>query len=435
MRCCLPIVRCCCVTLVFGSTIAWSQEQLGTKEDLTKAFTKDSPRLTKLFSGEEQATNADKKLADAAAQWYIYRITHLTWPMLTHEKVQGDFNSLANTSATRNNRAFINLFGPALVASMKEVLSANKTYPTTVVHAGMMFPTMARFKQDNISDYLVGLAQDDKTDDVTRLFALKALRELLPVDALDEESDLDKKTLAKKARDIKHIETLTKYIERPVKADGMHPEEVAAVRFLRREAIIALANAEAPAVAALKKVGKVEGAVAPALLRVLANNLEPTPSLPEKIEAAIGLCKMKYWNTRDDKKLKHAHMPDYQPEVAVYFVGKALSEFISEYKRDYENFGPGKGRERVPARIPFRADAKRFEAALIDLSNNAKGSSAKALAEELKQKATPILKGIYNYQINLGDDQQFRDTFVTAKLRPKTGYVFKTLKLPEVPLD
>ena len=99
MRYCLRIVCCGVVALLFGLATAGAQDQLGTKEELTKVFSRDSARWNKLFAGEEQATAGDKKIAEAAAQWYIYRITHRSWPMLTHEKVQAEFNSLANTAA------------------------------------------------------------------------------------------------------------------------------------------------------------------------------------------------------------------------------------------------------------------------------------------------------------------------------------------------
>src|SRR5207244_1546371 len=102
-------------------------------------------------------------------------------------------------------------------------------------------------------------------------------------------------------------------------------EEQMAVRFIRREAIIALAQAGAPAVSAVpdkvaKKAPNPVGLVAPTLLKVLAGNLQPPPSSHEKIEAAIGLCNM-----------KHPNMPEYNPGLATYLIGQMILDLSAEY--------------------------------------------------------------------------------------------------------
>ena len=442
---------CGCLLLLLGVALAPSaglaQGQIGDMDTLLKAYDRDIPRRKELFKGEAAATGAgDKKIAEACAKWFIYRITHqsvvISPPVLA--KVHFDFNvvvgDLMAAESRKTNRAFVNMFGVALVECMKDVLKENASgKPHVYVNACMMMPAMAKLKQNDVGDYLVSLVNDPKATEVARLHALKGLKEFLPVDSLDDDIIALKGATVigpKKARDVKYVDTLTKYIETPVKVDKMTPEEAAAVNFVRREAIISLASAEAPAVAAIKKTGKIEGGVAPTLLRVIAGNLEPAPTLPEKIEAALGLCKMRYWNPNGSAKIKNAHQDEYQAELANFLVGKTLDELIGAYKADFENFGLKATGRKLP-RIPFKVEAKRFEAALTEMAKNAETSPASANAEKLKKEAMPILlkmaKGVTGSYENVDNDQIFRQKVVPA-MRPKTGYVFKTLKTAEIQL-
>jgi hypothetical protein len=194
-------------------------------------------RRDKLFSGEEPAAADDtsaKKIAEAAANWYIYRLTHVTEDKLV---VQKEFSAeivkmMEKTfdKKDRNNRVFINMLGPALVSSMKEVLARDiKTDQATVINGAMMLPTMAKLKQDQVSDYLIELVKvSNNTHDAVRLYALKALKEAMPI-TIQPGNDLDLKDTAqndKRKRDTEVVEALTNYIERPADIAGMSAEEV-----------------------------------------------------------------------------------------------------------------------------------------------------------------------------------------------------------------
>jgi hypothetical protein len=441
------LLPCRCFVLLFGVLLTpaavLAQGQLGDWDSLSKAYDQNEARRKDLFKGDVGAAGAgDKKIAEASARWFIYRISH-TSVLIDQAKlarVHKEFNDIVKNvlmepKAQATNRAFVNMFGVALVQSMKDVLEQNASgRPQAYVHACMMLPTMAKLKQGDVGDYLVSLMSDPKGSDVARLHAVKALREYLPVDSLDANGNYDladKNVIAKKARDVKYVDALVKYVETPVKVDGMSSEEAAAVNYLRREAIITLASTEAPAVATLKKVGKIEGGVAPTLMRVCAGNLEPAPMLQEKIEAAIGLCKMRYWNPNFSSKIKNAHQDEYQAELAAYLVGKTLDEFIGAYKADFENF-TAKGAARRLPRTAFRLEAKRLDAALTEIANYSEGAPAAGNAQKLKKEAAPVLTSISKHE-NLNNDLIFRNKVVPS-LRPKTGYVFKSLKTAEITL-
>jgi len=435
---CLPIIRCFWPFLGLGivlgtAAVGWSQGQLGgTKDSLQKAFKENAGRRDKLFSGEEPAAADDtsaKKIAEAAANWYIYRLTHVTEDKLV---VQKDFSAeivkiMEKTfdKKDRNNRVFINMFGPALVSSMKEVLARDiKTDQATVINGAMMLPTMAKLKQDQVSDYLIELVKVSNTHDAVRLYALKGLKEAMPI-TIQPGDDLDLKDTAqndKRKRDAKLVDALTKYIEHPFNVKGRSAEEVDAVRFIRREAIFTLAHAGAPAVLAVnKKQAKkdiLQGAVAPTLLKVLAGrDIKPPPSLQEKIEAALGLC-----------ALKHPNMPDYNPSLATYLIGRTIVDLVDDYNRDLANIGVlGKNR-RLPY-IAYRTDARRLGDALTEFAKHANTPQTKIL----KDLAQPVLASMTKFTqtdpyLPPANSVDLRKHVSTT--RPKTGDVFKTLSKP-----
>ena len=387
---------------LFGRT----QEQLAAKEDLKRAFDASEARLKQLISGEEPATKADKKHADAAAQWYLYRFTikHHVTPTATlpnpvdklHKDLESKVTDLMRKDYVKNNAEFRKLFGIALVESMKSVLGTRdiKAEPSTVIHVAQMLPDMARLKQDEVSAYLCELAKDEKNP-VMQLYAVKAIKETMPVVLQPDPDDFAgvNQHNARKARDIKNVDTLRQFIERPVDTKGMTSEEIKAVIFLRREAIISLALAGSPAVVAIpnkKMAVPPEGAAAHTLLNVLAGTLQPPATVSEKVEAALGLCNMKYPN-----------MPEYEPQIAIYFIAKALDEFAVDYSKDWVNFTAAGANKKLPY-LAYMGDAKRLKAGLKELSANTPNPHSKA-AKELEAAALPVLEKISKYSSLQGE--------------------------------
>ena len=220
---------------------------------------------------------------------------------------------------------------------------------------------------------------------------------------------------------------MTKYVERPIKTDNMSPDEIAALKFLRREAIVSLAAAGTPAVYAftkppVKDLPPDAGHVAPTLLKVLIKGaIHPEPTIQEKIEAALGLCAMEYTN-----------MPEYQPDAAIYLVGLTVVEFSREYSKDWSNFSVEKGK-KAPY-VAWKTDAKRFQAGLAQLKDNARGSPAAAKsATELQFRAKFLLDKMEKY-LDV-EPARLQDCITqVAKMRPKDGKVFKTLSVPALTL-
>ena len=233
---------------------------------------------------------------------------------------------------------------------------------------------------------------------------------------------------AKRKSDANLVDTLRKYVEddvnRSVKGKSLTPEELAAVRFMRREAIVVLAHAGSPAVLVLKKGGVLQGPVAPTLMKVLVKGeLDPPPSLQEKIEAALGLCAMKYPN-----------MDEYDPSVATYLVGRTLLEFIDDYSRELAAIaavGPGK---KVPY-IAYRTDARRFHDGLTELAKtNTKAALDLKAAGQLALAKLNNAKDVIPYP-GLDNVAPFRQLIQSPAFRPKDGKVFRNVKGPVIPLD
>ena len=326
------------------------------------------PLREQLFSGEIAAnpkTKSHQVIAQASAEYFILRVAQKTE---NSDKLQKDFlaniNKIMDKKVEKKNVEFRKLYGPALVGTMSDLLARDiKDDPSTTIHVALMLPIMARLKQEQVSAYLTKLVEGSQTHDAVRVHALKALKDTMPIEPQQElfpqgNWDFkDKEQNAKRAHDIRNVEMLTKYIERTVKSENMTRDELATLRFLRREAIASLAAAGMPAVFAFtkppaKEAPKDAGHIAPTLLKVLIKGaIQPEPNLHEKIEAALGLCAMDYTN-----------MPEYQPEPAIYLVGLTLVDFAREYNQDLANFVIEKGK-KAPY-VAWKTDAKRFQAGL-----------------------------------------------------------------------
>jgi hypothetical protein len=439
------VLSFCAALLVAASSPAWAQPNV-SKDALKKAYNEVDTRRRSLNTGAESAGKGDDKVAEAVAQWHVYRVTFKFERIeQAHVEFQRELNDILDKKNASRKAAYINLLGPAFVNTMKHVFDSTdiKLEPSVVIYAAQLLPMIAKLKQDNVSNYLVELIENPKTHDVVRLHALKAMKEVMPVrtqldmvlwNANNEKEDFgDKAQNAKRKQDASMVDALTKYIERS--APNMQGDDLATLRFLRREAIIALAAAGAPAVTAHPKAPRrpLDGLVAPTLMKVLTKNgLQPPTSMNEKIEAAIGLCNLEYpW------------MPEYRPELAVYLVGHTLVDFTNQYNKELPLISTDLLKGRQPPTIGFKADGKRLELALTKMELNTKpdgkystasNPAATKMVAELRAKAKVQMDAIGLYRTT--DAARLEDlTRWVENNRPKTGYPFKTLKSPEIPLD
>lgn len=412
---------------------AMAQAQpIGVKNALEDAYKATKTRRVLLNDGAEAATDKDKAIANAVAEWYVYRLTHRGENLLlAQSEFTKELTPLLDKKNEKVKRKYADMLGAALVDAMKNVLARDITKdPQMTVHAAQMLSTMAKLRQDKVSAFLIELIEDKKTHDAVRLHAIKALKEAMPVRIQQEvlplgfEDYKDKDQNDRRKHDARNVDALAKYIERPIKVDNLTQDDVATLRFLRREAIVALASAGAPAVTATpnKQAPRpLDGPVAPTLMLVIskASSISPPPGLQEKVEAALGLCGM-----------EHPFMPEYNSDLAVYFVGLTLIEFSKDYNKDWNNFAFVGGKGKQLPYLGWKSDAKRFQAGLKSMEDNTKKSAA---AVALKNDAKGILDKIATYNpVEVAVIQDFEAA--VARLRPKSNVAFKTVKSAPIPL-
>lgn len=393
-------------------------QQLTNNEEL-KAFNAVEFQFRSAVMAGQQPAN--DKQCELASKFYVLRVTlveNASDPKKMNKVLEDFENLLAPVQANAKiNRDAVGKLAPHLVNRFKEVfaldINANRL---ALVNAAIMLPQLAKFRHDDIGDYLATLVGDPKLHDAIRVHAAKGLREYFPARPflkLDLNQPNTKQMEARRDREIKRVDALLKFIVRPMPATITDPYEIEGLRYMRREAVTTLAMAGVPAVSALK--GKIDGPVAVGLIKVLAKKVEPEPSVAERVEAAIGVCHFT------------KYVEEYDPKIGVYLVGEAISDMLGEYKKDMANIQL-KGKERKPTYFAWRILAKRLEFALGDLGANTKGSKDVKLtqdAQALDALTRPMLKSIAN-----GDpiDREVEFRAMVQKMRPNTKTLFKSDK-------
>jgi hypothetical protein len=287
-----------------------------------------------------------------------------------------------------------------------------------------VLPQFARMKDEAFAEYMVEILTDHEAakgklpnkHDLIKMYAARALREYLPVVAIDpDQTELGPQAAKRKAREMAYVDALTKFIERPG-MDKLADDEKAAMRFVRREVIETLAQTKAPSI--VSGTAKIEGPIVPTLLKVLSpkGGLDLAPDLSERLEAAIGVCQM---------NLKYAG--EYQGELGLHLVAMFVADFARAYNQDFSETGPD---TKKPRRWEWRVQSKRLEEALKDMTKNAKGQPYAAKAKELEDYASvklfPPMYAKNQTQVNQNDINLFGDE--AKKLRPRTMQVYRTVK-------
>jgi hypothetical protein len=170
-------------------------------------------------------------------------------------------------------------------------------------------------------------------------------------------------------------------------------------RFIRAEAIRALGQIALPFVPETpgvqdKKKGKVLAPVAYALMRVLVDGddgLYPPPSLIEKVEAALGLCRINA-NAKVEEEGKNPSR--YNDEISVVLVGDALVHFIKQYQNDPGASPLAKASAKIPPMLPWKIYSKLLLRGLDEFSKNLASAKAKQNLAKIVDNVKPDLEKI-----------------------------------------
>jgi hypothetical protein len=233
-----------------------------------------------------------------------------------------------------------------------------------------------------------------------RLYALRGLRELLAQNP----------PVLGKERLPAVVAALTEALDHKPGFDPKvtAPEEVDGFRYVRREAVRALAQVKDPS-------GGGPGKPALALLRVVdADGLTPEPRVDERLEAAIGLAHMRPADKNDKK---------YQPGYVVFHIGQMLDAFALAVQQDRQAASAAS----APKRLPWQSYAARLADALRVLRDESKEDAylTKVIPECLK-----VLKAIEDNAADISAQPllQFLNQNPPPSDRPIKGLESSTLK-------
>lgn len=368
----------------------------------------------KLRDGNIDWQAAHQPLLEKAARWYVNRVTYVeyqkkafdaTSSMTVNDIIADAYRQIpevkkqANKQVERDRqKKYLLEFGKALTAAIDEVLK--NPMPIARVNAARILARLGEAGQEESADYMLKVLEDKDQIDAVKLYALRGLKELLA--ALGRLKDAD--------REAKVLQGLIEFIKRPATfPKGTAADEVEAFRYVRREAIRALAQGRVPAV-----VQKKEIVAMPALelLRVLSKDgITPEPSLSEQFEAALGLCKMQ-------SKLHK----DYQPDYVAQHLGYFLNDFMTRYNDD---------RTKPIRSDAWKIQAVRLQQALDELRDDKKEDIYVAsLVTRAKSQLSKIEADNVSQPNTVGD--------WVKKTAPKGTSLFKgddksTVKLPTPP--
>jgi hypothetical protein len=308
-------------------------------EALRNERSKAGETLTKLMKGEEIVADAKNKqheeLADLAARLATYYFTEadVAKPGKINDLYIRFENDLLNIAKGKpNTKALAPMYGRRIVFRAKEVLDSSKI-PLVQVNITRVLARLAeQGVGETTEDVVLRLSEGGGADlaDVllaavghknegVKYYALRGLRNLF--------------ALPKQATPLvppEKVETcalaLTDFIQRKNGFLGTPSrDELEGFRVLRREAIKALAQTHVPSL----KDRKVLPALV--LLKVVANDgIDPAPRIDERVEAAIGVARMR---SEADK--------EYRPEYAAQQLGLFVVSFGNLYNnRSSEELKP-----------------------------------------------------------------------------------------------
>ncbi len=410
---------------VFAARVG-AQKQLASLKELEAERSKHYPDLSRFKSGQEKPVAADKDKLDAEAKYLVYRFSAQPpifsdpnslkpLPIQGMQKYQKEFTDFIvqmvdSPDTWKKTGDFRRQFSPLLAQRFKDVLNEDfQENRITIINCAPMLPHAARLKDEAIGDYLADILRG-KAHDAVKLYAARGLRELFPVAVVNADAVLAAADVKRKDREVKYVDALVGFAQRPG-GDKLSEPEQNAIRYLRREAIESLAHTQAPLVVADK--AKVEGPIAPLLLRVLSpkGGLDPAPNLAERVEAAIGVCQM-----------KNLEAANYNAELGVYLVAKLVNDFADAFNKDLVEI-----RANKPPQMHWKVHSKRLELALKDLVKNVKNLPVEKKTQQMAGDATILIKSMQTYnQVNQNGLQRF--STMAATLRPASNEVYRGYK-------
>jgi hypothetical protein len=354
-----------------GDNVRLNAPQLAAAEKNTFA---------ELLSGKIAVDESHKDLLKRQSQYLVYPVTDeliqfkqtipetgRTLKQVLDEAFKNIAVPTPRAPLNDNQVKFMREFGKAMVAAIKDVLSNER--PIARVNAAIIMAKLGESGIDDLADPMCEIIAGPNYDDAVKNYALTGLANLFIAKGEDRVKD--------EAREGRCVQTLITFMHRkpPFDPNTRTPEEVEALRYVRREAIRALGETHVPATG---KGRQIEAKPAFELLQIVANtaDLQPPPSLAERVEAAIGVAQMqrRCWPENNE----------YQPEYAGYFIGKLVAEFAQEYDKE-------RGQKGATA-TDWKYLAYRLAGALAEMKKEAVGKWPKL--DGVLDRSIAVLNGV-----------------------------------------
>jgi hypothetical protein len=351
-----------------------------------------SGRITEGGEKANKDSKEDQAAVDWKAQYYTYRIT---WDKANTEpgeanRLMDEFNSQVNsaTSATvrQMNPAFGEMYLKALALRARDVIQTRQQL--AAVNGARMLARLTEVGSVEAGDACAEALEDakgflePKARPGVQYHALQGLKNLLALWAeAPTGAEAPPVPPGRKEREARYARLLVEVIGRkpPEGTKLTTPEEVKGLQVFRREAVRALAQYRAPAVAdARGAIQEPNGATALALLKVVNNDgLAPPARLDEQIEAGIGVA-----------RLRSKALASYQPDYAAQQLGYLVVEMAS------------RAQPKDPSKFPWKLYAVRFGDALEALRADAKGHPDKAVASHVGEVVRRSLSVVKEIELN-----------------------------------
>jgi hypothetical protein len=355
------------VLLGFGGLGALEAQKLDDGEEALKERDRKTRTVGyQLFKGELNARPDDKdhlEAIDVRACWAVFPYAWRTYQnepgridkvFDNFEKDLGQLSRYRGATAVTTRifcrrviqraQEVIDTRSPIAAINATRVLARIPVEPTVKQPAVLedILPRLADGNGELLATKLLELVQKKESNDGVKYHALRGLRELL---ALPPQTTplLQKETEAAIVRET--MKLIDQKVQFPV---GTPDPEKNGYRVLRREAIRVLAMNRSPI------VGKEQPGVT--LLRVAAAtpDVVPSPRVDERMEASIGLA-----------RLRAGKGGTYQPDYAVYAIGRAVSAFGEAANREIE-------KKLLERSRPWKVDAARWIEALDAMKSEVK---------------------------------------------------------------
>jgi hypothetical protein len=396
-----------------------------------------------LVNAKEQPTKKHDELIDTAAQWFVYRVTwdkgllRTKMGQLTIRNVLDEFDrrmgDIIRTGEKADNNKFAAKFAARLMHHLKEVFKQGPIQSR--IYAGVMMQRLAQTGRQELIPAMTEIlsSKEPSYPPYVQIYALKGLKELFerqPTGAAERKQRAGDYKAAVAAL-IELVETTPKM---PKQADTAEQQRIRDVkRYFRREAIRALAQVRMPAMAVDGASKKVEGPVAHVLMRVLTGeDMNPSPWLSEKVEAAVGLCSMR----PEPGSL-------YQSDLALFLVTQFIvKEFSPAYNKDFDRFqdievypkpkpvprgqrGPIKKESRIIRAEPWKIHRERLMHALTLLEAAVPDAAAKKKVNNVYKHVNILLGPVLTVRLQIKQEEIDGLEKMVPTLKPASGVVYR----------